>query len=1805
LDCNKQQEQADMNNLRRLLNAGLFVCAAVLATPSGADVTPGAARLDAALRASLRAPQLQAGQSATLLPSGDWLVLGGRGKDGRVMASAQLFNARSGKTLGLAAHLNIARAGQSANVLPDGTVLIIGGEDDAGMPLAIVERYRPDTRAFENVGDLGLLARTQHSATLLMDGRLLIAGGVGSKKGQALDQAELLNTDTLRVEPFSTRLQAARFAHLAALLPSDHVLISGGQGRLQDGILGPELFDRMAGRFLPATDAILLAALSAIDGGPGLRESLPAAESATVGVDARIVLRFSKPLDVTRITKETITVVGPNGAIAADVVPAEHGVLAFVTPKQQLLPASSYTVFIQGVADEDGREVPFTTFGFRTRALGDSSAVSSFVATPGTSQGVAVPVAVKPADAKSNNAADDDDADEEWIPSRHHYKGEWRSDRASRAKKHPPHLIETRRAFLAEELRRDGRVREDQIDRMLPTGASVPQGVTGFAGQILRLNGKPLAGVTVRIGKLATVSDANGEFLLTDVPPGDPVVQIDGSSANTARRHYGRYFHQVHIEAGKVNALPQPVWMVKLDTKHAIKLASPTTKEVVLTNPKLPGVEVRLPPGTVIRDADGKIVTEVSLTPVPADQTPFAMPYGEIPVYYTLQPGGAMIQSLSGKLQGVKIIYPNYSTQPPGARFQLFDYDPNGRGWYIYGTATVSPDGKRIVGDKEFVLYQFSASSAASSGGTAPDKGPKNCDDDSCKCPKGGTAGDPVSCQDGLFTETATDVALQDVAPLTLTRSYRNEDPTQRSFGVGASHRYDAYLYFPNMAGYNATEIDMVLGNGARIPFYTTGVTQYNTGVIYQSLVPGRFYRAKLQMTGDSLGYGFSVTLADGTVYRFSYYSSRLRWIQDRWGNRIALTRDLSSRITRISGATQYIDLQYGVPNCTNCISKATDLAGRHVDYTYDTAGRLIKVTDQESGVTQYSYDAATNRMLTVTDARNNVKVTNQYYTSADGPNLDGRVKQQTYADGSTNGFAYTFDDGNILTKTEVTRERGDIRRIEYNGDGLIVKETLAVGTPEQQIVTNVWHPVTKLLTSSTDALGRITEYQYDGMGNTTQVTRMKGTASEASWTYTYEPNFNQVATVTDPQNHTTTFTYDALGNLLQIKDPLNHKVDLTYNAAGQLLTVTRYAGGKSLTTTYSYDAGALSAITDPLGRTTQVFVDAVGRIQGTTDPLGNVTQTAYDNLDRVVQVTSPAGQGVQLAYDPVGNLKTFSDAKGNATQFTYDSRNRLLTRKDPLNATESYAYDAAGNLTRITDRKGQVSGFTYDYLNRRTGAGFGATSGAPTNYQSTVAYTWDAGDRMTQAVDSVSGTIARSYDGFDRLTQETTPQGQLDYTYSTAGLRATMTVAGQAAVGYTWDAANRLTQIAQSGATVSFAYDEANRRTSLTLANGVVVSYSYDDAGQLTGLTYQKGGTAQGDLTYTYDAGGRRIATGGSLAQTDLPATVQTTAYDAANRLTNWNGATVATDANGSLTGDGTRSYQWDERNRLVQITEGATPIATFNYDAFNRRIGKSINGSSTGFLHDGWQIVQELNGATPKANLLTGLNLDEVFRRTENGTTSDYLADALGSVRGLMDGAGALQATYTYEPYGATTAMGSLSSNALQYTGRENDGTGLYYYRNRYYSPGWGRFISEDPMGFAAGQNLYQYVSGNPAGFTDPLGEDWRTWVQAIGIAIGLAGSPGIGPDKPNDPLQVPQQTPSEPGKAPGKRLPDPEKSTAPTPKLPRPAAPIPAPPASPAICVPKVPWYVRPPIPFILCPACRSLMPSPSEYGGPSEA
>lgn len=1554
------------------------------------------------------APVAAKGQSATLLPDGRWLLVGGEER----ASEAVRLDAQTSQRVVLSASLPVPRAYHTATMLPDGSILILGGMGQDGTIVSSALRFQPTTQAFETLPDTGLIPRARHTATLLTDGRVLIAGGV-SDRGIALPEAELWNPRTQTSEPFHASLTNPRFDHNAALLSSDPVLLWGGRDDAGLAVTAAERYDPQRESFnlldqadLPATPQSAM---------PSITASLPAQGAHDVAIDSLIAVRFSKHLVVATLNTGTVTLLGSSGPVPLKAIPAEGGLLLFVTPIAPLQPASKYTLFISGARDQADAELPFSAVGFTTAALETR-------ATPA---------------ASSASAADDGQT---WQPGPDALRGDWRAKRPA-----------------------------SPLQNLPPLQAAA--GTTALAGQVLFLDGNAAAGITLAIGDKRVQADATGRFLLAGVPAGRQTLLIDGTSANTAGASYGLFEARVEITQGQTNVLPYTSWMPRIDTQHAVSLPSPTTAETVVTSPFIPGLELHIPKDTVIRDRAGKVVTEVSITPIPIDRAPFPLPTREIPVYFTVQPGGAYLQGINlASAQGARLIYPNYNKETPGTRIDFWSYDPVDKGWYVYGQGTVSKDAKQIVPDRGVAIYEFTGA-MVSQPSNAPAEGPTP---DPCRT---GQAGDPVDCATGLFLHERTDLALADTLPIEVRRTYRPRDSRSRSFGIGANLGYDMFM----VGDINPwTYQELILPDGARIRFNRISAgTSYSDAVYEHTQSPTRYHGARLEWASGGPG-PWKMTLKDGTVLWFpdSMNSSNPRAatplrLQDRYGNALDFTRDGVGNLTRIASPNgRWVDFTY---DAGNRITQARDLLGRTVTYAYDATGRLISVTDPKGGVEQYTYDSE-HRMLTVKKPNGNIMVTNVY-------DANGRVSKQTLADGGIYQFAYTLGSNGQVVQTDVTDPRGNVRRMAFDSAGYVTSRTRALGKPEQQATVYERDPVTRLLLSMTDPLGRKTAYTYDAKGNTTSVTRLAGTPQAVIERYTYEPQFSQLATITDPLGHITTLQYDAQGNAVSLTDPLGQISQLSYNTAGLVTTIT---DPLSQTTLLGYDGGDLVSITDPLGRSTTRFIDAAGRLLAETDPLGRLSRTDYDVLDLPVKLTDPLGGVTSLAYDANGNLLSITDPRLGKTSYSYDAKDRVATRTDPLLKVESALYDGLDNLIQFTDRKGKIATFSYDALNRRTLAEYGrGQSGRDlTAPDASVSTSFDAGDRLTQVIDTQGGTVTRSYDGLDRLIQETSAQGTVNYAFDAAGRRTGMTVAGQPEAVYAYDAADRLTQITQGSQAVSFSYDAAGRRTGLTLPGSISAAYSYDPAGQLVGIVYSQGASSLGNLSYAYDPAGQRIQMGGSLARSLLPSALDTASFDAANRLTNWAGQAQTYDANGNLLSDGVRTYTWDSRNRLVALSGGAS----FKYDALNRRSQKTLAGSTTGTLHDGINPVQELSGATPTANLLSGLGIDEVFTRTDSGGTRSLLADALGSTLALADSAG-IQTQYTYAPYGETSQSGTASGNAFQYTGRENDGSGLYYYRARYYDAVKSRFVSEDPIGLAGGINVYAYVDGNPVSLVERL--------------------------------------------------------------------------------------------------------------------
>ena len=205
--------------------------------------------------------------------------------------------------------------------------------------------------------------------------------------------------------------------------------------------------------------------------------------------------------------------------------------------------------------------------------------------------------------------------------------------------------------------------------------------------------------------------------------------------------------------------------------------------------------------------------------------------------------------------------------------------------------------------------------------------------------------------------------------------------------------------------------------------------------------------------------------------------------------------------------------------------------------------------------------------------------------------------------------------------------------------------------------------------------------------------------------------------------------------------------------------------------------------------------------------------------------------------------------------------------------------------------------------------------------------------------------------------------------------------------------------------------------------------------------------------------------------------------------------------DANGNLTSDGTKTYFWNVLNQLVEVKQGTTTLATFEYDGAGRRTEKAAAGLTHAYVYDAEDIVEErLSGSTTATiRYYHGAGVDEpLARKNGAGVVTYYLADHLGSIVQETEADGDVALEREYDPWGVLLQGASASGYA--FTGREwDEDAGLTYFRSRYYDARSGRFTSEDAIGLAGGSNLFRYVESAPVRFGDPFGHD--TYVSTVG--------------------------------------------------------------------------------------------------------
>lgn len=1249
-----------------------------------------------------------------------------------------------------------------------------------------------------------------------------------------------------------------------------------------------------------------------------------------------------------------------------------------------------------------------------------------------------------------------------------------------------------------------------------------------LTGRILDEHKKPIEGVTIKIKNVIAQTDANGYFRLENVPSGKQHLMIHGETAKDANSHHPTIPLTINIQADVINEMPFQIYLHKQKNKN-FKDINPN-KETILTDPEVPGFEMRIPKGVKIIGWDGKPNLKVSVRTVPIDRLPVKpLPQNAnvrtVYMFYFDKIGGGIPD------QPIPIKSKNDLGLLPGEKAILWYYDesPNEgeapNDWAIAGTGTVTPDGKYIISDPGVGIPKFCCGAIAW-GGTSSSTEKSAPEDPNCSGPKT-TAGDPVDVATGYFIHEKTDLYIPGIIPVSITRYYRSRESgsaVSGSTGLGAFGKGTYFDYDWWMGAYDGS-----------------GNINNSSPTMYLLIKPGNYqYRFPKQGDGtfinttDPAMRGAVVTknadnsrtlsMVDGWTYKFDS-SGKLIELSDRNGNKLTfvrrsdfeggyLTEIVTAEGNRITfNQTWIFDTFYRTDSITDSI-------GRVVQYIYEldpfsSYPRLKKVFYPDGSLMEYQYDSE-GRMSGIINERGILEVFNEY-------DANNRVIKQTHADGGVYTFNYTIAGGNI-TETSMTAPNGAVTTWRfYDDEGVFRDKYITQVTTPDGVTKYERETDTNLLLSVTDPLNRKMTYTYYPNGQTETLTDNLSNVTR----YEYEPIYGLPSKITDANLKDTTFTYTYDTNnritKTEIRDPLLKLTTINYNSYGMPTSIT---DANLNTTTLLYEnlnkPAELTKIIgpSPINSTTTMAYDSIGRLWTVTDAKGKITTYAYDTMNRIASVTDPLGFITRYGYSWDGKLTVISDAKNHDIRYEYDERSRVKKMTDQLGRVETYTYytgaeitlTTGDNLKSITDRKGQVTTFNeYDSMNRVKKITYHDSSFTD--------YTYDLAGRIDYINDSVSGYIDYAYNdfgcttcsgrGMDRIAQEVTSLGTIDYTYDTVGRRKTMTVLGQTVVNYDYYANGWLENIRQiiSGTEqkFNFTYDDGGRRERLKYFNGASLvtqtTYGFDNANRLLNLEHLNPlNQVLESIGYTYDANGNRISMNRPSVNLPLPNPASNTSYNEANQMLSFNDKNIIYDNNGNMTSVitscGTTNYTWDVRNRLVAIngfnTDCSSLTASFKYDALNRRIEKTINSTTTKYLYDGVDIIQEKQNGVITANYIRTLNIDEPLMRVKSdGTIRNYLVDSLGSIIVLTDDNGVVKTTYTYDPFGNVTTSGESSDNPFQYTGRENDGTGLYYYRARYYSPELQRFISEDPIGLAGGDvNFYVMTWNNPVMFIDPFG-------------------------------------------------------------------------------------------------------------------
>ncbi len=805
--------------------------------------------------------------------------------------------------------------------------------------------------------------------------------------------------------------------------------------------------------------------------------------------------------------------------------------------------------------------------------------------------------------------------------------------------------------------------------------------------------------------------------------------------------------------------------------------------------------------------------------------------------------------------------------------------------------------------------------------------------------------------------------------------------------------------------------------------------------------------------------------------------------------------------------------------------------------YTYDSKGNTLTKTEAlgtpiEKTVT-YTYDPTFNGVETTTvQSVVNLEIVSIVSNSYDpaNDNLLSTTESGLRGDGTPYSYTttYTYNaNGKIATIDGPRTDVNDITTYTYDPvTGFLTAMTQPViGTT---IYSN--HDVLGNPQTVTDPNGNSTIYTYDTIGRVTTV-RAPGDTNSSQYFYVAGGcqscgGANKIDHITLPERNTIWYTYDAMGNLSSITDSLNNTINYTYDSEGNKLTeqIKDPSGALQKTLSYSYDAlNRLTKITNPDSSYTQYAYDSHGNRTSLRTPNAQLTTYAYDALSRLTSVTQPGTVVIGYGYNANNNLKAVTNANNNTTTYKYDDKGRVYQVISPDTGTTTYSYDPAGNMVSKTDAKGVTSSNIYDALNRLTNINFPSDPA--------VVYAYDA-------CPNGKGHLCSMTDAAGITVYEYTPKGQVkketktidgnqyvtQYSYDmNMNLKTVMYPSGRV-VSYTLsndkviavlnDAANLATNIQYkpfggmslltygNGLAGTIGYDNQYRVTGITAGTVMNLSFSqYDANGNITAINnvldptknksfaydaldrLTSGTGSWGSLSWTYDGVGNRL-TEGANSYTYTPGT---------NRLSSANGLSYDFDNNGNTTAEGARAFTFNQKRRLIRVTDAGVTKGEYTYNGKGQRAKKTVSGITTVFhynLDD--QIIAESDASGNITAEYIYLN-SAPLAKIAGGNVFFFHNDDRDTPQKMTDSTGAVVWSAEYKPFGEVTIdPSSTITNNIRSRGEYYDAeTGLLYNYFRDRNPVDGHYLEADPIGILGGTNhLYATLGNNPINFIDPLG-------------------------------------------------------------------------------------------------------------------